>query len=71
MANIVGLLLGAVLRVFRTRRALLLENLRQQLAVLKPKRPTGESIALQTKLMIFSFLVRDCSDARQHLKQRV
>src|SRR5215469_6942062 len=40
MANMFGLLLGAILRVFRTRRAPLLENLvlRQQLAALKRKR---------------------------------
>ena len=41
MVNLFRLLLGAVLGVFRARRDLLLENLalRQQLAVLKRRRP--------------------------------
>ena len=39
MINAIGLLLGAILRLFRARRTLLLENLalRQQLAALKRK----------------------------------
>jgi putative transposase len=41
MTDIFGLLFGAILRLFRTRRTLLLENLalRQQLAALKRRRP--------------------------------
>ncbi len=41
MVDIIRLLVGAILRLFRTRRSLLLENLalRQQLAVLKRKHP--------------------------------
>ena len=41
MVDIIRLLVGAILRLFRTRRNLLLENLalRQQLAVLKRKHP--------------------------------
>src|ERR1035441_9539905 len=41
MLRIIGLFLASIVRLFRTRRNLLLENLalRQQLAVLKRKRP--------------------------------
>ena len=48
MFAIIAVLTGAVLRVFRTRRNLLLENivLRQQLAVLKRKRPRPRIAAL-------------------------
>ena len=41
MTDAIGLLVGAILRLFRARRTLLLENLalRQQLAALKRKHP--------------------------------
>ena len=48
MLHSIGLLLASILRLFRTRRSLLLENLalRQQLAVLKRKHPRPRLVAL-------------------------
>jgi putative transposase len=48
MLHTIGLLLAAILRLFRTRRSLLLENiaLRQQLAILKRKHPRPRLVAL-------------------------
>src|SRR5712692_612525 len=47
MLHTIGLLLASILRLFRTRRSLLLENLalRQQLAVLKRKHPRPRLVA--------------------------
>src|SRR5437879_2893701 len=50
MIEVIGLLAGAILRLFRTRRTLLLENLalRQQLAALKRRHPRSRLVAFDT-----------------------
>ncbi len=56
MFSIIAVLTGTMLRVFRTRRNLLLENLvlRQQLTVLKRKRPRPRIAALDKLFWVFA-----------------